>query len=333
MGLGCVLMAPSLLRYSSDEWVLRRNGRSDKVAILLSTFNGERYLPAQLDSLLTQTHRNWIIHASDDGSRDGTWKVLKTYQQRVGPHRLILHRGPRQGFARNFMSLVRNTDIHADYFAFCDQDDVWFENKLEISLARIRVAGQSQPALFCSRTRLVDATGKAIGFSPVFDKTPGFANALVQSLAGANTMLFNRAARIFMMQVGDDLNVVSHDWLAYLLVSGCGGSVVYDPVPTLDYRQHDANLVGANSSFTDRMDRLRRMCQGTFRDWTRYNLQLIYRHLDQLTPANRAVLEQFAHARECRLPRRMYLLGKSGVYRQTMLGNLGLMLAAGLGRV
>lgn len=79
-----------------------------KVAILLSTYNGERFLVEQLDSLLAQTHRDWIIYASDDGSIDSTLAILREYQQRVGEERFFIFNGPRQGFAKNFMSLVKN---------------------------------------------------------------------------------------------------------------------------------------------------------------------------------------------------------------------------------
>lgn len=305
----------------------------DRVAILLSTYNGERFLGEQLESLIRQTHKNWIIYASDDGSTDATRTILRRYQKKLGRDRLIILQGPQQGFAKNFMSLVNNRSIEADYFAFCDQDDIWFDSKLEVSLAHLKGSDQGTPALFCSRTRLIDVGGQVIGFSPLFDRRPTFRNALVQSLAGANTMLLNRAARDLMMQTGGDAHVVSHDWLAYLLVTGCGGAVIYDAIPTIDYRQHDDNLVGANSSLTDRLDRLRRMYQGTFRDWTEYNLMVVRGFKEQLTHESRAVFEQFERARQEWLPRRLYLLNKAGVYRQTALGNAGLMLAASIGKI
>lgn len=318
---------------SPAEPAVSRNGRADRVAILLSTYNGERYLGEQLDSLIDQTHKNWVIYASDDGSQDGTRDLLKQYQRQLEPGRFILLDGPRQGFARNFISLVNNQLIDADYFAFCDQDDIWFDNKLDVSLARLKARGQQHPALFCSRTRLVDAERQILGYSPLFDKEPAFLNALVQSLAGANTMLLNRPARQLMMQLRPDAHVVTHDWLAYLLVSGCGGTVIYDPIPTLDYRQHGDNLIGSNSSLKDRFVRLQRMYQGTFRDWTQYNLDIVRHYTDQLTPDSLAALEQFKRARQSGLLSRLYLLNKSGVYRQTWWGNAGLALAASLGKI
>lgn len=326
-------MAMQAQQQSPAECAVSRNGRADRVAILLSTFNGERYLGEQLDSLIGQTHKNWVIYASDDGSVDGTRVLLKQYQRRLEPGRLVLLDGPCQGFARNFMSLVNNPGIDADYFAFCDQDDIWFENKLDIGLAHLKTDAQQRPALFCSRTRLIDAQGQVLGFSPLFDKEPTFLNALVQSLAGANTMLLNRPARQLIMRLDPHKHVVSHDWLAYLLVSGCGGRVIYDSIPTLDYRQHGDNLVGSNSSLKDRVVRLQRMYRGTFRDWTEYNLDIVHHYADQMTPDSLAALERFRHARQSGALRRLYLLNRSGVYRQTWWGNAGLALAASLGKI
>lgn len=304
-----------------------------KVAILLCTYNGADFLAQQLDSFIQQTHKGWVIYASDDGSSDATLSILQRYQEKLGVERLVIQQGPQQGFAQNFMSLVKNPMINADYYAFSDQDDVWFEDKLERGLASLSNTPPMMPALFCSRTRLVDASGQVIGYSPLFANPPSFRNALVQSLAGANTMLLNAVARNLLAKAPGDACIVSHDWLTYLLVSGCGGSVIYDREPTLDYRQHGSNLIGANSGFTDRLIRIRRMFAGTFRDWNRHNLYLLSSYTKYLSRESHITLERFERARASSLLRRIYLLKQAGVYRQTSLGNIGLVLAASIGRV
>ena len=304
-----------------------------KVAILLCTYNGAEFLAEQLESFTWQTHNNWVVYASDDGSSDATLGILQRFQSMHGEARLIILAGPRQGFAKNFMSLVNNPEVVADYFAFSDQDDVWHSDKLERGLLGLADTPATQPALFCSRTRLIDAAGKSIGFSPLFPKSPSFRNALVQSLAGANTMLLNAAARALLSYTPEDAQIVSHDWLAYLLVSGCGGTIVYDPTPTLDYRQHGSNLIGSNSSISDRWVRIRKMFTGTFREWNRHNLYALSNCHKQFTQANYAVLEYFTKARESSLLERLFLLKKSGVYRQCLTDNIGLVVAASIGRV
>ena len=146
------------------------------VAILLSTYNGELFLKEQLDSLIAQSHSNWTIFASDDGSTDETLAILEKYQTKLGDDRLILLNGPRQGFAKNFLSMVKNTSIKADYFAFCDQDDIWLPERLSTAITTLQPIPSNQPALFCSRTRLINEEGRQIGLSPLFGKPTTFKN-------------------------------------------------------------------------------------------------------------------------------------------------------------
>lgn len=306
---------------------------SAKVAILLSTYNGERFLVEQLDSLLAQTHCDWIIYASDDGSVDATLAILREYQERVGAERFFILDGPRQGFAKNFMSLVKNPLVVADYFAFCDQDDVWLPNKLEKGLKSVAGIATELPVLYCTRTHLIDEAGNSIGFSPLFSKAPGFANALVQSLAGANTMLLNRPALELLKRTDDRAIIISHDWWAYILVSGCAGRVIYDAEPSILYRQHGGNLIGSNSGLLDRLARLKKMLKGTFKHWNDSNLNALGSFSSSLSEKCKVTLMYFACARNASLLRRVYLLKKAGVYRQTAFGNIGLFVASIINRV
>lgn len=306
--------------------------RTARVAILMSTHNGAQFLREQLDSLIRQSHQNWTIHVSDDDSRDATLAILQEYQQRLSPERLLIRRGPCRGFAVNFLSQALNDDIQADYFAYCDQDDVWHVDKLARALDWLQQQPDEAAALYCSRTRLVDAQGRPCGMSPLFSRPPTFRNALVQSLAGGNTMIFNGAARRLLQQAGN-IPIVSHDWWMYMLTSGSGGRIHYDPIPSIDYRQHGANLIGSNSSLSDRVFRVRRMLSGHFQQWNETNLKALRQQPALLTPANRKVLERFAHARKASLLQRLPALTRSGVHRQTLLGNLGLLAAALLRKV
>lgn len=305
----------------------------EKVAVLLSTYNGARFLVEQLESLLAQTHRDWIIYASDDGSSDSTLAILCTYQGRLGKERLIILSGPRQGFAKNFMSLVKSPLVTADYVAFCDQDDVWLPNKLERSLEFVKVVPAEVPALYCSRTHLIDEGGNTIGFSPLFSKPPSFANALVQSIAGANTMLLNRAALELLRRTDDNAVIISHDWWTYILVSGCAGKIFYDPEPSMLYRQHGSNLSGSNSSLRGRAVRLREMLKGTFRCWNDSNLDALGPFRSGIAEKCQSTLLYFESARNVGFFRRLYLLRKAGVYRQTSFDNIGLLVASIIKRV
>lgn len=294
----------------------------------MATYNGADHLQGQIKSLIEQSYSGWELCVSDDGSSDQTLAVLDGVANSTLRGRLRVFAGPRQGFAKNFLSLVKRTEIQANYFAFCDQDDHWRKDKLARGLAVLQQVPEHVPAFYCSRTRSVDGLGKHLGFSPLFKRSPCFANALVQSIAGGNTMMFNVAARDLLASTPDDITIVSHDWWVYLLVSGCGGHVFYDAEATLDYRQHAGNLVGANSSWRDRLLRLRMMFSGRFREWNNANLIALSFYQAQLTSENQLKLKIFARGRDGSILTRLRCIEETGVFRQTLAGHLGLWLAA-----
>lgn len=299
----------------------------------MCTFRGRRYLADQMDSFEVQTHVNWQLWVSDDGSDDETLPILDTYAVKWGLDRLTLVKGPAKGFAANFLSLTCRKDIDADYYAYSDQDDIWEADKLERAVRLLQDVPNDVPALYCSRTRLVDMENNEIGLSPLFSKPPTFANALMQNIGGGNTMVFNEAAKSLLSQAGDDLPVITHDWWVYMAITGCGGQVLYDNYPSLRYRQHGGNLIGMNVSWAARFKRIKMLWQGHFRSWNDGNILSLRKLYDRLTPENRNIFDQFARARDMRLIPRLFCLKRSGVCRQTLLGNIGLIVAAAFKRI
>ena len=116
---------------------LRVASNTPLAAILLCTYNGARFLAEQLDSLEAQTHQNWIVISSDDGSTDQTLEILYQYQAKWPAGKLTIRSGPQKGFCQNFLSLACDPEIKADYYAFCDQDDVWLIDKLKMGINNI----------------------------------------------------------------------------------------------------------------------------------------------------------------------------------------------------
>lgn len=303
------------------------------VAILMCTFNGAAFLREQLESFSSQSLRSWTLFVSDDSSTDATRSILAEYQARWGEHRLVIFEGPCQGFGKNFLSLLKRPEVKGKYFAFSDQDDIWFSDKLERSVSRLAPLDRQTPTLYCSRTRLIDAVGKVTGASPLFAKPPSFQNALVQSIAGANTMLISPAARDVLLLLPEETTVIAHDWLAYLLVTACGGTAIYDAEPTLDYRQHDSNLIGANASFGDKVRRLHKLLSGRLVEWNDVNLKILESMNSMLTQQSRTTLMHFEKARRLGLTGRLFEIRKSGIYRQTLEGKISLFMAICLGRI
>lgn len=296
------------------------------VAILMGTCNGAGFLRAQLETIAAQSYRDWRLVASDDGSTDDTRAILAAFAAEVGPDRVEVRDGPRRGFAANFLALAGDPGIRADAYAFADQDDLWHEDRLARGLARLAAMPAGRPGLTGGRTRLIDEAGEDVGLSPEFRLPPSFENALVQSIAGGNTMLFNAAAkRLFEATAG--VTVVAHDWWAYQLVSGAGGNVVYDPEPFVLYRQHRGNLIGKNQGLRAQGRRLRLLLAGQMAEWTETNLAALEAAGPLLTPA---ALDKMALLREARgrgLLSRLRHLRRLAPYRQTRAGTASLWLA------
>jgi glycosyltransferase involved in cell wall biosynthesis len=297
------------------------------VAILLCTYNGARFLPAQLASLANQSFTDWRLHASDDGSTDETRAVIAQHQGRLGSAPITVRSGPCQGFVRNFLGLACDPSIQCDYFAYCDQDDMWEPDKLSRAVAWLDTCPPHIPAMYCSRTMLIDDKGLQRGFSRAYRRTPSFRNALVQSIASGNTIVFNDAARALLMVCGSAAKIPSHDWWTYLLVTGAGGQVYYDQVPQVRYRMHGDNVIGTNAGSRNRVHRLYMLSRGQFVRWTEMHIAALEPFRPHMTPENRALFDLFCVSRKRGLIGRQIGFLKSGVYRQTFLDDLGLVVA------
>jgi glycosyltransferase involved in cell wall biosynthesis len=306
---------------------------SGSIAILLCTFNGARFLPAQLASYEAQDFANWRLVASDDGSSDDTVALLEDFQKRYGTDRVEIRHGPRKGFVANFLSLICDPEIKSEYYALSDQDDVWHPQKLSRARQFLGSAPADQPVVYCSRTQLIDEQGKDIGLSTFYRKRPHFRNALVQSLASGNTMVLNEKMRWLLMQVGADANAPAHDWLVYMTITAVGGKILYDGVPTVSYRMHSSNVIGSNDTAGALAVRARLLWRGRFQRWADMNVAVLERIEGLMTDENRATFELFRRSRKLSLLPRAYGLIRSGVYRQSLLGDIGLAIAALTGKI
>ena len=297
------------------------------VAILMGTYNGARYLRDQLDSIAKQTHTNWKLIVSDDGSTDDTLDVLKTYQSSWAAGKLEIRNGPRGGFCQNFLSLACDPQVRAHYYAFCDQDDSWLPNKVSVALDVM--SANEKPALaylYCGRTIYTDEALNPLDISPHFKRPTSFANALVQSIAGGNTMVFNNDAKSLLEKAGV-LPVVSHDWWMYQLTTGAGGEVYYDSNAYLLYRQHDFSLVGGNTSIKAKFTRLLMVFDGRFKRWNTQNISAMQSVRYLLTPSACQLIDTFERSRGSSLVQRLRLLSLGIVYRQSWAETLSLLVS------
>jgi glycosyltransferase involved in cell wall biosynthesis len=326
-------MSSDAARSSIANGLDARPKSSGPIAILLCTYNGARFLPLQLKSYEAQDFADWRLYVSDDGSQDATLGLLADFQNKHGAARVDIRQGPRKGFVANFLSLICDPAITADYCALSDQDDVWDPHKLAHARQLLDAASGERPVVYCSRTRLIDEQGVEIGLSTYYRKAPHFRNALAQSLAGGNTMVLNEQMRLLLMQAGPDVKVAAHDWWMYLVITAVGGTMLYDSVPTVSYRMHRRNVIGSNESAVAKMLRARMLWQGRYKGWAEMNVAALERIENLMTDENRKTFDLFRRARKRSLIPRVCGLVRSGIYRQSLLGDLGLLAAAVTGRI
>lgn len=221
------------------------------VTILLSTYNGEKYLEEQLESIFNQKNCLVRIAARDDGSSDSTREILEKYEKQG---KLIWYGGENLGPAKSFYDLlIKSGD--SDYYAFADQDDIWEENKLEQAVSRL-LCYEKEIALYTSNVSLIDSQGKMI--SPKFFygiKNLTFENTLVNNYGGIGcTMVFNRKLAEFLKCHPVPEKIIMHDFFV-LQTAAIFGKIVYDDTPLVRYRQHENNVLGIRMGFFQRLQR------------------------------------------------------------------------------
>jgi glycosyltransferase involved in cell wall biosynthesis len=214
-----------------------------EVTILLSTFNGAQYLAEQLASFKAQNFGNWRLLWRDDGSSDETVAIMREFGAQMGAHRCIesAGSGPHYGAAPSFLRLLQEAG-NAEIVAFADQDDVWLPEKLQRAVDHIATAG-AVPALYCAQQYLVDENLRGTKLSVAHVNAPGFPASLTQNIANGNTLVMNRQAAALVAALPAPAGTI-HDWWSYIVVTACGGRVIFDANPQVLYRLHKNNLIG-----------------------------------------------------------------------------------------
>jgi len=291
---------------------------NDLVCILLSVHNGSKFLAAQLESLSAQTHRNWMLLWRDDGSQDDSSRIMEAFADQIGGGRVRKLAEPtgQLGITSSFLSLLASAPADAAFFAFCDQDDVWFVDKLERAVGHFAEVPAQQAGLYCSRQMLVDVELRPIGMSPAVKRAPGLGNALVQNIATGCTIVINKEARhhILSAQVPDG---TLHDYWSYLVVCAVSGSVYFDPEPSIFYRQHGGNSVGSQASLVRRA--LRALDRGPrpFLQGVANNISAL-KLLPALTFEGADILTKLEGLKSKNPIQRLEVLRKAGLFRQRL---------------
>ena len=169
----------------------------------------------------------------------------------------ITNRKENLGYAKNFLMGLEEVGKEYDFYAFSDQDDIWEKDRITRGIEALISKESKFPKLYCSRTSYYNSEcTKVIGASKIHPKKPTFANALLQNIAGGNTIMMNNLARQLVIKTVKAEKFISHDWWCYQIISGAGGEVIFDKNKTVRYRQHKYNLIGKNNGFEDIKSRI-----------------------------------------------------------------------------
>ncbi len=304
-----------------------------RIEILLGTFNSERYLEAQLESILTQTVTDFRLLIRDGGSEDRTREIIDRYRS-AHPDRIVFLETGSAKACENFSRLTEASE--AELVMYADHDDVWHPEKLAMTERCYREAekryGKSCPILVFTDRIVTDSqlnklSDSSFQFQKLDPEKTEFRRLLLQNIPVGNTMLVNRALLERARPIPYD--AVMHDhWLA--LVAAAFGRIVYLPEPTLLYRQHEKNVFGARrvspGYFLNLLIRGRRLVRERLSADFHQAEMFLERYGDELSARERDTLQACARIPEAGFFRKRYLLLRYGIGKQGMLRTLGLFL-------
>ena len=259
-----------------------KSGDARPIAILLAVYNGEKYLSEQIDSILDQTNTSWILYIRNDGSSDGTQRIIDSYLRRF-PDRIVQidRGGANLGCRGNFFRLLET--VEADYYMFSDADDVWLPEKIQRSFSLLKQKEQLYPGtailvhtdkVVCDDKMniIVPSWWKAVRLNP--DLFHSLRCIPLSPVVGGATTVFNRFLRDLCLPIPED--PPQHDcWIP--LQAAKYGKIFALHDPLILYRQHGNNAVGAPTEpYRFRWGKIGRIKRIVQRDW---NLAGYYRRL------------------------------------------------------
>lgn len=288
------------------------------IAVLMSTYNGEKYLREQLDSILTQKDVKISLLVRDDGSQDATCHILREYA--FQGFNIKIYEEDNIGSTESFMKLLAyayETYHDVDYFAFSDQDDIWQEHKLAhaIDVLVQQQEAPSTPQLYCSNLRIVDSNLAMIGFMHKEQEAErNKAKSLVESFATGCTMVFNKEA-LRLACIAPSHEVILHDLLLFHICMFMG-RVTYDSTALILYRQHQHNQIGANATASNfvrnKIKSIKTLRQQHFREEEAHLIHKYYSLL--LSEEDKTLLRVLQEYRHSFLIKLKWLLGDGKPY-------------------
>lgn len=289
------------------------------VQILLSTYNGEKYLREQLDSFLRLDGFDRVsVLIRDDGSSDGTRAILEEYRERHG-FRIIW--GENLGVSRSVYELLKASDPACQLFAISDQDDVWLPHKLVAAESRFSDSDPDMPMLYSAPSVITDAQARPIGMSTIPRRPAGFYNAMIENVAPGHTQVLNRALVDRLILSEPEYFYIIDYWI--YLVAGAFGKVVVSDDRSVLHRQHGGNAVGYEPDpFRNFRKRVRRVARSVGQNPIPLQLQELQRLYGDMLPSGQRIdLDRFFTCQDSMISRLLYIMS-TPVYRQSRLDTL-----------
>lgn len=302
---------------------------AERVEILLSTYNGEKWLPELIQSIFDQDYENISLLIRDDGSTDGTTTYLQEISKIYNNCKIIY--GVNIGIHKSFMYLLEHADPESHFFAFADQDDVWKKDKISRAIDKINKTLTNKPILYHSRLEFVNEQLQHLGYS-LLSKKVGFEMALVQNQATGCTIIFNKLAKDLICQSIPSWSLM-HDWWCYLVVTSFG-EIIYDSYPSIYYRKHDKNTTPASPNLFKELYARMHLFFGRSKNYPRISNQakeFLDRYGNMLDDYKKNVILNFLKAKESRFIYRILYCLKMPLYRNTLSETIVLRLLIILG--
>lgn len=302
------------------------------IDILLAAYNGEKYISEQIESILAQSCKNWRLIVQDDCSTDSTAEIVETYVKKHPQKIVLMKREAPSGSAKNnFLDMLKYSD--ADYTMFCDQDDFWHKNKIEFTIKKMKqmeFENKNEPVLVHTQLQVVDKNLSVIKksffeYQGLDYKAVTLNRLLVQNNVTGCTMMINKQLRD-MIKYEDCDSILMHDWW-FALIASAFGKIGFVKNPTISYRQHGDNQLGAvnNRSIKGAVKILRERMKSKKRISVTYSqAQAFYDvYKDVFSKEQRVCIEKYLKIPKKNKALRMVTIIKNNYTKQNLLTTIG----------
>lgn len=306
----------------------------NNLVILMATYNGEKYLRDQIDSILKQTYKDWNLIVRDDNSKDGTYDILKEYAARY-PQKIMIVKnteGEKHGAKENFFALSKIACKQKyNYFMFSDQDDIWHEDKIQVTLDKIKniEITRQTPALVHTDLKVVDSnlneiSSSFVEYSKLDLQKVDYRNLMIQNNVTGCTVLCNRALLEVALKVNSLNDIIMHDWW-FALVAAVFGKVGYISKATMLYRQHENNVVGAKSTgikaVLERLNDIDSIHNSLIE--TQKQTRLLYNSYKNIPKNKAAIIKKYAFLSQSNKFERIRFVTKNKILKQGVTRRIG----------